>query len=104
MEVKKKITREVESVVGYKCNACGAEQEINVWEIKSGHCAWGNDSADSIEEKHACSLKCLPAVLEMSFKNIEGERTGWVTIESEAMEIPVKMVQELAEVIKKGLA
>ena len=43
------------------CDVCGGIIDANgaYWELTTGHCDWGHDSVDSIENFDICSEACL---------------------------------------------
>jgi hypothetical protein len=71
MEIKKKVLKEVEEIVGYKCDLCNQPMGIDTlfsdldlstvkYSVPSG--GWG-ESEETIF-KHVCSVQCLKKALK----------------------------------------
>ena len=50
------------------CDVCGnkIDDDMNYWDLQTGHNDWGNDSVDSIENFDICSERCLKEKFEGS--------------------------------------
>jgi len=48
-----------EVIVGYKCDHCGKETKEEMNRLTYHHQEWLNDSVESFEYEHVCSLKCF---------------------------------------------
>lgn len=108
IEQEKSVTQK--TVVGYICDQCGNEvflydDESDKWVTFShGHCAWGNDSGDSVAHFNLCSPACYLKQLKESAdemgdnqgaqvdrKSVDFVRALLAHIESEADEAAHRM-------------
>jgi len=63
MKIKKVRQITTETITGYKCDVCkkiyeGASFPDDWHSFSSHHEEWGNDSIDSYENYHVCSVEC----------------------------------------------
>ena len=63
------ITKNIETTVGYQCDACKLEVQQHEFpsswtEVESHHEDWGNDSHESHEEHHVCSVACYLVIIK----------------------------------------
>lgn len=84
----REVTEVKEKVIGFvkTCDVCGkviydTREDVPMlgahgqhwWELTTGHCDWGNDSIDSIEDFDLCSPDCLRHKLEEYIKDSNHE-------------------------------
>lgn len=59
MEIRENKQITESTVVGYKCDACKSKIAINdEYRFSNSHGEWDNDSCESHECHHVCSVKC----------------------------------------------
>ena len=69
MEIRKIKNVTIETIDGYKCDCCKKISEgpgfPDSWHhFSSHHDDWGNDSIDSFEYYHVCSVECYIEILK----------------------------------------
>lgn len=72
MEIKKKIVKEVEETIGYKCDICGEEICVNfprldLSTVKYMVLSGGHGEREEEIIKHVCSINCLKKVLKHAY-------------------------------------
>ena len=73
-ETKQEI-REVEVIVGIKCDICGKNIKGKYWWLMTSHNDWGHDSVDSIKHYDLCSEKCVSNMFKEYFDDCKHSKT-----------------------------
>lgn len=64
-----------ERATGIKCDYCDRVYEVNtpLFYFDSHHQGWGNDSVDSYEYYHACSIECFKGILKNCIEKLKSD-------------------------------
>jgi hypothetical protein len=76
MEIQKKVTKTIYETIGYKCDVCSKSMVEPFYQFEHHHSDWGNDSVDSYEYFHICSIECYFKRLQKSVKELENHDTA----------------------------
>lgn len=76
--IQKKVIKEIEVAVGYKCDYCSLEVERKTptWFHFMTSMNWGNDSVDSFEWYDVCSAKCFLRFLKRNDSDKVGDMSS----------------------------
>lgn len=74
----KEITKIEEVAIKCACDICGSviEDKTRYYYVTTGHNDWGNDSCDSREHYHICSLDCLKKKFEEYITETDGKQNS----------------------------
>lgn len=74
----KVVNREIN--IGYECDICCTKilgSLPKTWHsFDHGHCDWGNDSHESREQFHVCSIGCYAEQLKISLDKMKNNRNS----------------------------
>ena len=96
-----KVTEQKYRIVGYECDSCGLEtrETFNLpkswFYLRAGHRSWGNDSCDSVDSFHLCSVECLLKALKQEHKRLSEEATSYYEFEELSNESAMQLIKAL---------